>query len=257
MPVFIFSLLLSTANAALTGYTVEHREYAETSFDIATFDLSNVDLKLYWRGSENTSYGSLGAVRDEVIKEKHKFLFATNSGIYDKELEALGLHVEAGKTIRPVNKSRGPNGNFGMIPNGIFLMNKKGARVIETSEYSSITDPADYATQSGPLLVRKGELHPKFQKNSDNKKSRSGVGVDGKGRVVFAISKGGVSFYDFAMLFKTQLDCADALYLDGTISQFLLDDAEPEDQLAPFVGIWAAMEKRPPERETSSAKRKR
>jgi uncharacterized protein YigE (DUF2233 family) len=240
---FIFGLLISTAHGAGTGYAVAHKDYAGIQFEVVTLDPAKVEIKLFWRNKENEPFATLAAVREEVRKQKRKFIFATNSGIYDLDFKPLGLHIEGGKTIRRVNKAHGSGGNFGMLPNGIFLLGKNGAKVIETSEFSSVKEPVDYATQSGPLLLRKGVLNSHFQLNSENKKLRSGVGVDSKGRVVFAISQGVVNFYDFATLYMNELDCADALYLDGTISTVLIDDAEADEQVAPFVGIWAAMEK--------------
>ncbi|WP_246752759.1 phosphodiester glycosidase family protein [Sinorhizobium sp. BG8] len=44
------------------------------------------------------------------------------------------------------------------------------------------------------------------------------MGIDGNGNVVFAISRHAVRFHDFATLFRDELGCRDALYLDGSIS---------------------------------------
>ena len=136
-----------------------------------------------------------------------------------------------------------------MVPNGIFLLAKTPtglqARVVETSQFSTLKEDVQEATQSGPLLVHGGKFHPLFTKGSENKKLRSGVGVDEKGRVWFAISKGFVSFYDFAAFFKESLGCPNALYLDGTISEMIDAKTSASEQLAPFVGIWAAFPREP------------
>ena len=42
--------------------------------------------------------------------------------------------------------------------------------------------------------------------------------------LVFAISQQPINFYDFAQLFRDQLGCQDALYLDGSISSIDLPD---------------------------------
>jgi uncharacterized protein YigE (DUF2233 family) len=52
----------------------------------------------------------------------------------------------------------------------------------------------DLATQSGPMLVINGRVHPRFDKRSTSLKARNGVGVRTDGKVLFAISKGEVSF---------------------------------------------------------------
>ena len=93
--------------------------------------------------------------------------------------------------------------------------------VTETLAYRA--DPPDgvaYATQSGPMLVIDGALHPRFLPGSDSLKVRNGVGVSADGRVHFAISEGRVRFHDFGTLFRDVLDAPDALFLDGTISAF-------------------------------------
>ncbi|MGZ5398172.1 MAG: phosphodiester glycosidase family protein, partial [Mycobacterium sp.] len=73
----------------------------------------------------------------------------------------------------------------------------------------------DLATQSGPMLVINGRLHPRFDRRSTSLKTRDGVGVRADGKVVFAISQGEVSFDAFARLFRGGLNCPNALFLDG------------------------------------------
>jgi len=51
---------------------------------------------------------------------------------------------------------------------------------------------------------------------------RNGVGVKSPHEVYFVISEGEVNLYDFANVFKEQLHCRDALYLDGCVSQVYL-----------------------------------
>jgi uncharacterized protein YigE (DUF2233 family) len=63
-----------------------------------------------------------------------------------------------------------------------------------------------------------GKIHSSFKQGSSNLNIRNGVGILPDGRVVFAMSKAGVSFYDFAEYFKN-LGCRDALYLDGFVSR--------------------------------------
>ena len=87
-----------------------------------------------------------------------------------------------------------------MKPNGVFLINEKHeAHVIESSTYTVLLSPAIWATQSGPLLVQGGDIHPDFIADSKNLQIRSGVGVRKDGTIVFAISASPVNFYDFAV----------------------------------------------------------
>ena len=75
--------------------------------------------------------------------------------------------------------------------------------------------PVRYATQSGPMLVIGGDIHPVFIPNSSDRTRRSGIGVCEGGLVHLVISDGQVNFYDFAQVFRDNLKCQNALFLDG------------------------------------------
>jgi uncharacterized protein YigE (DUF2233 family) len=77
------------------------------------------------------------------------------------------------------------------------------------------------------MLLIDGKRHPAFKEGSANKLHRNGVGVDGQGRVVFAITAPGqmVNLWDFAGLF-TQLGCRNALFLDGDISAMAVNPTQ-------------------------------
>jgi uncharacterized protein YigE (DUF2233 family) len=207
------------------------------AYQTADIDLQRVDLKLYWKKADGTLYSTLAALQSALGAT---FLFATNSGIYSTDFKPLGLQVERGKTLVPLNRSHASTGNFYMQPNGVFFITAKGAQVMETGEYAAAR-PAGVleAAQSGPLLLRKGVINGKFASDSRSVKIRSGVGVNSAGHVVFALSEDRVDFYDFAIFFRDQLHCPDALYLDGTISAFLDADEFDPIQLVGFAGIWA------------------
>ncbi len=71
------------------------------------------------------------------------------------------------------------------------------------------------------MLLIDGAVHPAFKKGSANLNIRNGVGVLPNGRVLFAVSKEAVNFYDFARFFLS-MGCANALYLDGFVSRTYL-----------------------------------
>ena len=101
------------------------------------------------------------------------------------------------------------------------------------------------ATQSGPLLVIDGKLHPAFREGSDSWLFRNGVGVISPKRVVFAISNEPVNFHEFARLFRDSLGCSNALFLDGTISSLYTGDPKQRVirfPLGPIIGIVAPTE---------------
>jgi len=99
------------------------------------------------------------------------------------------------------------------------------------------------AVQSGPLLLRDGQIHPAFDPKSENRKLRSGVGVFANGpSLVFVLSEDRVTFYEFATFFRDHLHCRDALYLDGEISKFYGPQFGWSDGSGEFAGLLAVTE---------------
>lgn len=144
-----------------------------------------------------------------------------NGGIFEPGRIPSGLLIQDGKELTPVNRKQG-EGNFFLKPNGIFLVGSKGAAVISTEEYPLKDVVVSQAVQSGPLLLRRGKVHPAFNSNSTSRLHRNGVGVSKDGEVVFVMSDFHSpkfpNLYEFAQLFRS-LGCEDALFLDGDISQ--------------------------------------
>ena len=206
------------ALAAGEGPCRELRHEGER-FAVCSFDPAAHEVSLHLRGPDGAPLGSLRALE----RERGPFLMSMNAGMYRDDLSALGLYVEDGREEAAIVTGDGW-GNFHLLPNGVFHVSRgpdgqQRFGVTETRAFAA--DPPDgllHATQSGPMLVIDGRLHPRFLPNSDSLKVRNGVGVSGDGRVHFAISRGAVRFHDFATLFRDRLDAPDALFLDGTVS---------------------------------------
>jgi uncharacterized protein YigE (DUF2233 family) len=152
----------------------------------------------------------------------------------------VGLYIEDGRQITGVVTRKGP-GNFGLLPNGVFCIREGRADVIETRRYVDEAPDCRHATQSGPMLVIDGDLHPRFLKDSDSLHIRNGVGTSADGtRVVLAISRTPVNFHSFGRLFRDVLDLPQALYFDGSISRLYAPDLGRADAglpLGPMVGV--------------------
>jgi prepilin-type processing-associated H-X9-DG protein len=57
---------------------------------------------------------------------------------------------------------------------------------------------------------------------------------------IFAISDEPVTFHAFARLFRDELGCANALFLDGSVSSLYASELGRDDELAPLgpmIGI--------------------
>jgi uncharacterized protein YigE (DUF2233 family) len=165
-----------------------------------------------------------------------------NAGMYQVDFSPVGLFVADGTSVAPLN-TKDASGNFYLKPNGVFLVTTAGvAKVVETSTYTAMGGDVRLATQSGPLLVSRNRIHPKFNRDSASKLIRNGVGVTPTGEVVFVISEGPVNLWGFAALFRTVLDCPNALYLDGNVSSLYAPDLGRNDArvpLGPLIGVVA------------------
>ncbi len=213
----------------------------DTTFDGASYTLCEVtladDLRLFHAGPDG-AYGSFTRLNAALEPEGLTLGFAMNAGMYHRDLAPVGLHVELGNEIAPLVTRDGP-GNFGLLPNGVFCWGA-GFRVIESRAFKAEAPACSFATQSGPMLVLDGELHPKLLPDSDSTYVRNGVGVTADGsRAVFAISNDAVNFHSFARLFRDALGLSDALYFDGNISRLFAPDLSRHDAgfpMGPIVG---------------------
>ena len=159
--------------------------------------------------------------------------------MYHDDRAPVGHYVEYGEEVMRVIPNAGP-GNFGLLPNGVLCIREARVDVIETLRFVDQAPECAYATQSGPMLVIDGELHPRFLVDSTSRYVRNGVGTsaDGK-RAVFAISDSPVTFHEFGRLYRDHLDMPNALFLDGNISRLYAPDLNRSDfgfSLGPIVG---------------------
>ncbi|MFM2244698.1 MAG: hypothetical protein RL071_772 [Pseudomonadota bacterium] len=166
-------------------------------------------------------------------------LVLTNAGMFHEGGAPVGLHVEDGVEYAPLRRGGGA-GNFFLLPNGVLSVGPKGPRIDDAEGFSAPSSTLSVATQSGPLLVHRGAVHPKLIPGSSNRALRSAAGVRADGALVFAISDGPVRFFDTATLLRDGLGCPDALYLDGTISG-LRGEAWPNERGHPrgYGGVLA------------------
>lgn len=177
-------------------------------------------LKFYWKDEKGETFKSISALKNWLDKKNEKLVFAMNGGMYKKDNSPQGLFIEGGKTKTETDTSSG-SGNFFLKPNGILFLRKNNtAGIVCTPDFASGKD-VTYATQSGPMLVIDGKIHPKFTKGSENINIRNGAGILPNGQIIFAMSTVPVNFYDFAIFFKNK-GCKNALYLDGFVSRTYL-----------------------------------
>ncbi len=150
-------------------------------------------------------------------KQAKSVAFAMNAGMFDEEGRPIGLAIVDGREVHGVNRRNG-GGNFHLMPNGVFELREDGrAAIVPTTAWKPSADIA-FATQSGPMLVIAGKLHPKFERDGMSQNIRNAVGIASDGRARFVISDDLVSFGKLARLFRDRLGCRDALFFDGSVS---------------------------------------
>ena len=221
--------------------------YGGAGYAICTFDRTQDDIRLFLNNNQGDKLSSFNAVKD-VLAPDETLVFAMNGGMYHADRSPVGGYIEQGKFVSKLNTNEGP-GNFHMLPNGVFYIKEvedegtwKDAFIMSTQSYEEGAHFVRDMTQSGPMLVINGELHPKFNASSESRRIRNGVGQCKDGKISFAVSDAPVNFHSFASLFKDHLNCDSALYLDGVISRLYAPELGRHDQgapMGPIIGVVA------------------
>ena len=216
--IFIFLAFAKT----VSGFTYEFVSINGISYHAVT--AKPEEIKLAWKSAEGKPLRTFEALKKSLPATPQ---FIMNAGIFEPGGIPSGLHVQDGKQLLPLNLKDAP-GNFFLKPNGVFLIDSAGAKVIDSVEYGSLKATPNLAFQSGPLLLKRGQIHPKFREGSKSKLLRNGVGILPDGRILFLMTDhrnadGRVNLYGFASAFLKK-GCKDALFLDGDISKLFVKD---------------------------------
>lgn len=224
--------------SALLAAECERLTWQENMFTICKV-VAQEDLRLFLNDDSAKLYGHFRAIDADLVEDGKRLGFAMNAGMYHDDRAPVGHYVEAGKEIMRVVPNAGP-GNFGLLPNGVFCITSDRLDVFETLRFIKEKPDCRDATQSGPMLVIDGALHPRFLENGTSRYIRNGVGTSADGQLaVFAISDNPVNFHTFGRFFRDHLDLPQALYFDGNISRLHAPDLGRSDagfRLGPIVG---------------------
>jgi uncharacterized protein YigE (DUF2233 family) len=211
----------------------------DTRYTVCQVDLRTDRLELYLYDGAGKAFNSFRRISESLASRNQQLAFAMNAGMYREDYSPVGLMVIEGRQIHRLNLATG-YGNFYIKPNGVFILSGGKARIVETTEYRTLSEPAQFATQSGPLLVQGGTISSALNPQGTSRLIRNGVGIGSSGEVVFAISDDLVTFYEFAQLYRDVLHCNDALYLDGNVSSLYWPATGRNDdwtQLGPIFAV--------------------
>ena len=193
----------------------QERNFEDSRFTVCSAKAGKVEIRTSDRAG--VPYRSFAALEQALGNRSTTVAFAMNAGMFDEAGRAIGLLIEDSNELKAINRREG-SGNFHLMPNGVFLVRTNGkAEVLETSAFEPAKDIA-FATQSGPMLVITGSLHPRFEPDGRSRNIRNGVGIAPDGTPLFVISVDPVSFGKMARFFRDELKTPNALYFDGSVS---------------------------------------
>lgn len=207
-------------------------------FTTVRVDVRTNRIELFLRDETGRAINRFDHLAAWLASRKQHLRFAMNAGMYKTDFAPVGLLVQDGREISPLNLASG-TGNFFLKPNGVFFVSGSGPRIVETTEYPALAQGVRLATQSGPLLLRNGVVNSALDPASTSRFIRNGVGISKNG-ILFVISEQPITFYEFAVYFRDELHCEDALYLDGVVSSLYSVDLQRNDSradLGPIVGV--------------------
>jgi len=239
------------ASAALTFGAIAHAvECTSVELDgrlalACRVDVRREELRLFLKDSSGNPLQTFAALERSLAPLGMRVTFAMNAGMFQPNYSPVGLYIADGKQVKRLNMADGTD-NFTLKPNGVFFVGPQGAGVIESSQFPPIAPTVTLATQSGPLLVQAGAIHPRLSATSVSRLIRNGVGVDAAGVATFAITEDPMNLHEFARLFRDTLHCPNALYFDGNVSSVYVPARRlnvQRSQLGPMIAVVEATAK--------------
>lgn len=183
--------------------------------------------------SDGLIYRGFGRLQDDL--GGRNIAFAVNGGMYDVLSKPIGYYVEKRERLHSLNRNKGM-GNFHLLPNGVFFGGSDtNWQVLSSDQFvERISKRPEFGTQSGPMLLIDGALHPQISENGTSLKIRNAVGVDAAGAAHFVISDEAVSFGALARMMRDIAKTSNALFLDGTVSALWYPASKRMDDLYPL-----------------------
>lgn len=221
------------------GYQVSQIQLAGAVTTVIVMDPAVSTLALFQNDAQGRPLSSFKRLKKHAHQQGQRIRLAMNAGMYHPDRRPVGLLVQDGRELNPLNRSDG-YGNFFMKPNGVFALTMQNQSVIlPTAEYPQWAGQHEVrlATQSGPLLLHQGHIHPALTAPGRSAKIRNAIGHC-HGRLTWLIIHQPITLYRLAESAREQLGCTDLLYLDGSISSLLVDDWQQQrDRLGPILAV--------------------
>lgn len=234
--IWILSSALLGAGAA--DAACSRAVFEDVPLTVCTADPATDDIRLFLYNDAGQPLGSFNNLA-ETLAEGETLAFAMNAGMYHPDRRPVGLYVENGTELAPIVTRDGP-GNFALLPNGVLCLGDGRVEIVESRTFERDGPVCAYATQSGPMLVIDGALHPRFLAGSESRFYRNGVGVGSDGTLYAVISDAPLNFHRFARFFRDALKTPNALFLDGKVSRLYAPKLDRHDigfPMGPMLGV--------------------
>jgi uncharacterized protein YigE (DUF2233 family) len=233
IPFLLLMLVAPDRVPAQAAIITREVRFENANFLVVDVNLQRAKLELHWRNPAGDPFLNFGALEDYLTASGQRVLAVMNAGIFDTNSRPLGLHIERGKVLRRLNSRRSGYGNFYLQPNGVFFLEKTKSGIVQARLLSTIAFERNHpeireantsatnvleATQSGPMLVIDGRINSAFKADSGNRLIRNAIAVRSASQVKLVLTETAVNFFTLARFLRDQLGCANALYLDGNIS---------------------------------------
>ena len=239
---FLLAIGFQNGTAALAEPLCAAQSFEGAEYTVCRVDTAANKLEVFNLNAAGEPYGSFSALADGLKAEGRELLFAMNAGMFGEDLKPIGLYVEDGVQAHKINRKDG-YGNFHLKPNGVFYVKGNKLAVADTDAYVQAGIKPDFASQSGPMLVINGAIHPKFSETGASQKIRNGVGQIDDHTAVFVLSETVVNFYQFAKFFRDGLKSKNALFFDGTVSSLYAPELGRGSNIVPLGPMVGAVKK--------------
>ena len=209
--------------------------------DYAIFRAPPDHVRLIWQNPNGENYRTMREAGKAIEAQGKTIALMMNAGIFGKNGTPAGLWIEHGNVLHKLNTAKG-KGNFHIEPNGVFYLHGKEAGIVKTRDWQRKHPQADYALQSGPMLLIDGKINPRFVKNLSSSYKRNAVCITRAGTLYFLITthyrQEWPNFYRLAQALRA-FGCHQALYLDGALSDYYLPGKSGWFHWKNFVGMIA------------------
>ncbi|MCQ9122206.1 hypothetical protein BKG95_06485 [Rodentibacter pneumotropicus] len=218
----------------------EYRTFTDANITYGIFHAKPEEVRLHWRDSEGQNYHSLTNLK-RALQKDYQIKMLMNAGIYSKNNTPAGLWIENGQELNPLNNKRG-KGNFHVQPNGVFAVVGKMPHILTTNAYQKKRLKPTFAMQSGPMLLIEGKINRQFRAGLESYHKRNAVCLDKQNRLFFILTTSGKpNLYTFSQGLQ-KMGCYQALYLDGTISDWYIPNRFNSFHWHHFVGMISVSE---------------